>query len=100
MKIIWISGAALLLANAAAHSQQNSPTIDDATVEKTVKECLDQIHKIPSDNGFINFYAQFDAYYNRATKEVNNNAYRVGDNPVLFKFNKCMAERGLPLGPK
>jgi hypothetical protein len=42
----------------------------------------------------------FDAYYNAATGKVQNNLEYVFQQRFLFTFQKCMAERGFPLGSK
>ena len=41
----------------------------------------------------------FDAFYNPATGRVQNNVEYNFQRRFLFVFHKCVAERGLPLGP-
>jgi hypothetical protein len=42
----------------------------------------------------------FDAYYNAATGMVQNNVEYNFQQRFLFAFQKCMADRGFPLGKK
>ena len=42
-------------------------------------------------------YKHFDAYFNAATRKVENNAFLNVDQQSLYVFNKCMAERNYPL---
>jgi hypothetical protein len=42
---------------------------------------------------------RFDAFYNAATGMVQNNVQYNFQQRFLFVFQKCMAEKGLPLGP-
>jgi hypothetical protein len=67
---------------------------DTATINKTVSECINFVHALGDS------FKKFDAYYNPATGRVENNVMYVADQPAIFQFNKCMAQHGLPLGPK
>lgn len=67
---------------------------DSATIDKTVSACVSAVHAIhPS-------FQRFDAFYNAGTGRVENNAVYVADQDALYNFNKCMAQHGIPLGPK
>jgi hypothetical protein len=67
-------------------------------VEKSIKSCVELVHKIKAKNQFEDeFYKNFDAFYNPATGLIQNNAYRNGDREPLYRFNKCMTERGVSL---
>jgi len=59
-----------------------------------VKYCVDFLHRASPGNSF---YQSFDAFYNPATVNVENNVVFVGGQEALFVFNKCMAEQGVPL---
>lgn len=73
-----------------------SPAIaadDSRAIQAAVKTCIDLVHNQGGSKGF-------DAFYNAATKSVENNAnaFRyMPMQPVLFQFNKCMASQGFPL---
>jgi hypothetical protein len=54
-----------------------------------VKTCIDFVH--------TQGYPAFDAFYNNATKSVENNVTIAMNQPALFDFNKCMASQGFPL---
>jgi hypothetical protein len=58
------------------------------------------VHAFPTDSTNRFFFTRFDAFYNPATQQVENNATLVGDKDPLFEFNKCMAATGVPLGEK
>jgi hypothetical protein len=64
---------------------------DTAAINKTVSSCLDHVHSLGDWN------KRFDAYYNAATRSVENNAAYQADREALFQFNKCMAQHGYPL---
>jgi hypothetical protein len=68
---------------------------DTATINKTVSQCIEFVHSlaVPSVIGF-------DAYYNSSTGAVENNWTNAYNREPVFQFNKCMAQHGLPLGPK
>ena len=59
------------------------------SIQQAAKTCIKVVH----DSG----YALFDAFYNPATKVVENNVAYVYQKPALFPFNKCMAQQGFPL---
>lgn len=71
-----------------AVSQERSST---AAIENAVKLCVADVH------GTGAYYEHFDAYYNPATKSVENNVVYVGQQGALYLFRKCMASQGLPL---
>jgi hypothetical protein len=71
-------------------------------VGKVVRDCVEVVHQTklgPDESYMASFYRNFDAFYNPATGTVQNNATSVGDQKALFVFQKCMAERGVPLQP-
>ena len=67
-----------------------------------VKACVDAVNAQElKRNPQVTF--RFDAYYNAATSRIHNNLDQLGYVPqraYLFAFEKCMAERGFPLGSK
>jgi hypothetical protein len=71
-------------------SQSGDPTLTKAAV----KNCVDQVHDAGYDN--------FDAYYNEATRNVENNLPQSfvtpDDEATNYEFRKCMADAGFPLG--
>lgn len=75
---------AIIIAAPAAAQQDRARGIAGA-VERCVATVREQGDK------------SFDAFYNPATKKVENNAYYVLERPALFRFNKCMATQGFPL---
>jgi hypothetical protein len=76
----------------SATAQENS------ALEKTVKQCVDVVHRFPSDEIEKRFFQKFDAFYNPATGTVQSNAVYVGGQAALYQFNKYMASKGFPLG--
>jgi hypothetical protein len=70
---------------------------DTAVAEAAVKTCVTQVNS-PTSYGF-------DAYYNSANGLVQNNSPSIFSDiyeaqkwqHVLFVFDKCMAEQGVPL---
>lgn len=93
MRTLTFFSAATCLICATASSAQ-----DKAVIDKAVTDCVRFVQSFAAEPGFDFFYKRFDAYYNAATGLVQNNATVVGDQAALFQFNKCMAQRGLPLG--
>jgi len=87
--------ALVFLSATRAFSDPPSPS---PQISAVVKACVEvsraqEVYKGPGWH--------FDAYYNAATGRVHNNI----DNPIaqvrfLYAFEKCMAERGFPLGNK
>jgi hypothetical protein len=73
-------------AGGTAISQENS-----AVIVKTVSFCVAEVRKLGE------WANHFDAFYNSATKMVENNAIYVRDQSALYEFRKCMASQGLPL---
>lgn len=90
------SAVALVLCGASAQT----PTTPDpaALIGKVIKQCVAAVRASPSEKLLEEFYRGFDAYYNSATAKVLNNATTVGDQKPLFVFQKCMSEKGFPLG--
>jgi hypothetical protein len=66
-----------------------TPAIAADTVDNAVQVCIQVTHK--------SGYPYFDAFYNPATKRVENNISLAYQQPALFYFNKCMASQGFPL---
>jgi hypothetical protein len=94
MRAVTLIAAALSLATTPIAAQDN-----DETIKRAVRTCVDLVHRLPvGDPLFAQFYKEFDAYYNPATKQVFNNGWRAGDRPVQYEFNKCMVGQGYPLG--
>ena len=87
----YVAGALIcfltVLAGETAVSQE-SPSA--AAIENAVKRCVAEVHKTDS-------YSHFDAYYNPATKAVENTVTYVADQGALYLFRKCMASQRLPL---
>jgi len=83
--------------SALAQTQAAAPDQTGA-IDKVVKQCVSAVRAAPSEKGLEDFYRGFDAYYNSRTAKVLNNATTVGDQKPLFVFQKCMSEKGIPLG--
>ena len=66
-----------------------TPAMAADNIEKAVKACVEVAHSAG--------YEYFDAYYNSASKSVENNITYVYQQSALFPFNKCMASQGFPL---
>ena len=71
-------------------------------ISKTVKHCVAEVRRIGKCGPETcaqdsDFYKNFDAFYNSAADRVENNVTLQGERKPLFVFNKCMAEKGLPL---
>jgi hypothetical protein len=80
-------------------------TPDQATeVTKAVKQCVATVHTAAKCLGLetcpqgSEFFKNFDAFYNSASGRVENNVSLQGERKALFLFNKCMSEKGHPLG--
>ena len=79
-----------------------TPAFSDPSVEQlntAVKGCVEVTRR--GENPGQTWH--FDAYYNAATSRIHNNLDQLGYVPqraYLFAFEKCMAERGFPLGSK
>jgi hypothetical protein len=71
---------------------QKAPA-ETATINKAISKCLNFV-RTKADPVFSK---GFDAYYNPATGRVENNAALIGDKESLSRFNKCMAQQGIPL---
>jgi hypothetical protein len=84
---------------ATAESAPRPLTVDQIeNTEKTVTECVEVVHEVkPADPSYTRYYAQFDAFYNAVSGKVETNAAFSGVQPALYVFDKCMAERGIPL---
>jgi hypothetical protein len=64
---------------------------ETAAIKETVRACVQVVHSNPDT-----FSQGFYAYYNVATGTVENNMlYQAGRKP-LFRFQKCIAEHGVP----
>jgi hypothetical protein len=90
---------ALPVSGATAESAPPPLTVDQIeNIEKTVTECVGVVHQAkPADQSYTRYYGQFDAFYNTVSGKVENNAAFSGAQPALFVFDKCMAQRGVPL---
>ena len=62
-----------------------------AGVIKAVTKCLDVVHA--KDDTFSK---NFDAYFDPATGQVENNAAFAGDREPHSRFNNCMAQQAYP----
>nr|WP_083795010.1 hypothetical protein [Bradyrhizobium sp. ORS 278] len=80
-----------------------SPNSDGQIISKAVKGCVAQVRNVgkctneqscPRD---AEFFRGFDAYYNPASGQVENNVTVQGERKALFTFKKCMAESGVAL---
>lgn len=91
---------ALLLACSGVLIVTPATAQENPTIETVIKQCVDVVHHFPADRMDATFFKNFDAFYNPATSQVENNAIVVGDQAALYQFNKCMASHGFPLGYK
>jgi hypothetical protein len=88
----------LAATSATAKPPRPKPLSADAPVltKAAVKTCVDEVRDAGHDN--------FDAYYNEATRNVENNLPRnfvtLDDEATSFAFRKCMADAGFPLGSR
>src|SRR6266852_3993586 len=97
MRATWrVAAIGCVALSASTLAQTATPpasTIDQLTpVAKAVKHCSDVVRAKPDA-----WSQKFDAFYNPASRKVENNATMVGDQQPLFEFNKCMTEMGFPL---
>jgi hypothetical protein len=83
---------ALVQTALAQETKTQQTPAETATINKAVSKCLDFV-RTKADPVFSK---GFDAYYNPATGRVENNAALIGDKESLSRFNKCMAEQGVP----
>jgi hypothetical protein len=77
-----------------------SPTLQE--INAVIKACVEVVDGPPRKENPQTTY-RFDAYYNAATGRVHTNVDQLGyvsQRSLIFKFEKCMAERGMPLGGK
>ncbi|MDB5535026.1 MAG: hypothetical protein JWO28_3341 [Hyphomicrobiales bacterium] len=86
------------LCGASALAQTQAAPDQTGAIDRVVKQCVAAVRAAPSEKGLEGFYRGFDAYYNSLTSKVLNNATTVGDQKPLFVFQKCMSEKGIPLG--
>lgn len=71
----------------AADEKPFDPVEYKASCARTVDTCVKEVQKeLP--------YSRFDAYVSG-----NFNVKMIGTEESHFKFNKCMSQRGHPLGP-
>ena len=66
----------------------------DRQVEAAVKACVAVVRET---DGGAGFNSNFDAFYNVATKRVENNVTTQYGVDSLFPFLKCMAAYGFPV---
>jgi hypothetical protein len=90
--VLWSAGLTSVLAQTQAAPDQTG------AIDKVVKQCVAAVRAGPSEKGLEDFYRGFDAYYNSRTAKIMNNATTVADQKPLFVFQKCMSEKGFPLG--
>ena len=84
--LIAVSGQIALAERAAKLNETET-----AAIKETVRACVQVVHSNPDT-----FSQDFYAYYNVPTGTVENNLpYHAGREP-LFRFQKCMAEHGVP----
>ncbi|MCX7174061.1 MAG: hypothetical protein NT159_09070 [Proteobacteria bacterium] len=81
-----------------AEQQANSINRIEA-IQRTIKLCVEATRSLAQNvEGYEKkFYTGFDAYYNLGSGTVQNNVMLNGEKPALYAFNKCMAEKGVPL---
>jgi hypothetical protein len=87
----------LNLAPAFAQEKETTPPADTASINEIVTKCLDIVHSYKGDVSTEYFSKRFDAFYNPLTHQVENNARIAPEQEPLFRFNKCMAQQGVPL---
>jgi hypothetical protein len=84
----------LAATSAVAKPPLPKPAGDPKLTKAAVENCVDQVRHDGHDN--------FDAYFNEATRNVENNLPRsfitLDDEAASFAFRKCMADAGFPLG--
>ena len=82
-----------------ALAEETTTQLTLTAINKAVSKCVDVVHSYQGDASTTYFFEKFDAYYNYVTGQVGNNSLYEGDKEPLFRFNKCMAQQGIPLGP-
>lgn len=91
--IIYCGGFLIAVSGHVALAEGAAKLTQAEAIKKTVLACLEVVHSNPDASS-----QRFYAYYNAATGTVENNMiYQAGREP-LFRFQKCMAEHGVPLG--
>ena len=81
--------------NPSALAEAQLPPDRTSEIKKVVKQCVEAVRAGATQGS--EFY-NFDAFYNSATGRVENNVTMQGERKGLFLFNKCMSEKGYPLG--
>ncbi|MDR6538866.1 hypothetical protein [Variovorax soli] len=80
-------------------SRQRLAEDDIAKLNVVIAKCVAVARNLPpKDEYAASFYKDFDAFYNVGTGRVQDNVIYNGGQPARFAFNKCMADRGWPLG--
>lgn len=92
------SAVVISLGNLSVFAQTQATPGQAGGIDGVVKQCVAAVHAAHSEKGLEDFYRGFDAYYNSRTAKVLSNATTVGDQKPLFVFQKCMSEKGVPLG--
>lgn len=99
---LTVGGVAIALVFLNATHAFSDPSVEQ--INAVVKACIEVANAQNVGNPNVGKW-HFDAYYNAATGRVHNNAETMPSggikpyqHPSLFAFQKCMAERGFPLG--
>ena len=91
------TGSALAIALVFLNATRafSDPSVEQ--INAVVKACVETTRAQQAEWGAKPW---FDAYYNAASGRVPDNVTNNLGLPSRFVFNKCMAERGFPLGSK
>ena len=84
------------------HSTRGSGSFPQESVSllrKTISDCVTQVRNSAEAKAetYAKFFSEFDAFYNPANDQVQNNSIYVGGKPAVFMFNKCMVSQGFSL---
>ena len=90
------TGGALAIALVFLSATRAFSDPDLQQINAAVKACVG-VSRAQENKGQV---WHFDAYYNAATGRVHNNIESNFQVRFLYAFEKCMAERGFPLGSK
>jgi hypothetical protein len=93
----FVVGVSVLVAGAGLLIPLPVMAQEKTSIDTVIKQCVDVVHHFPADQIEKTFFKNFDAFYNPASGQVENNAIVVGDQAALYQFNKCMASHGFPL---
>jgi len=67
-------------------------------IRLAISQCVKQVRANPNQGAFNLVLPAFDAYYNPATHQVQDNVTYAQQKPARYAFKKCMAERGIVVG--